>query len=82
MDAVTVTFGGADELEVLESVMSSLAGVDPAQLPEAEAARRLRVLERVDAIEAASAAACWRGSTPRTGMCPTGSGPPGPGWST
>ncbi|MGH3192460.1 MAG: DUF222 domain-containing protein [Streptosporangiaceae bacterium] len=52
MDAVTVP-AGADALVILESVMRSLASADPAELPDAEVARRLRVLERVDAIEAA-----------------------------
>ena len=43
----------ADALEILESVMGLLAGTDPGELTEEEVARRLRVLERVDAIEAA-----------------------------
>jgi len=53
--AVTVPVGpaGADELEILESTMASLAATDPADLPDEEKARRLRVLERIDAIEAA-----------------------------
>jgi Domain of unknown function (DUF222) len=45
--------GSPDELDLLESVMGSLAGTDPAGLDQAEVARRLRVLERVDAIGAA-----------------------------
>ena len=45
--------GGADALEILESLMASLASTDPAELADEELARRLRVLERVDAIEAA-----------------------------
>jgi hypothetical protein len=53
MDAVTVP-AGADALEILECVMASLAATDPAQLPDEEKARRLRVLERVDAMEAAA----------------------------
>jgi hypothetical protein len=53
MDAVTVPAGSPDSLDILESVMGSLAGADPAELGEQEVARRLRVLERVDAIEAA-----------------------------
>ena len=52
MDTGTVP-AGADALEILESVMASLAGTDPADLPDEEKGRRLRVLERVDAIEAA-----------------------------
>jgi hypothetical protein len=52
MDAETAP-PGADALALLESVMASLAGQDPAGLPDEEKARRLRVLERVDAIEAA-----------------------------
>jgi hypothetical protein len=44
---------GGDALEILESVMASLVDTDPADLPDEERARRLRVLERVDAIEAA-----------------------------
>jgi hypothetical protein len=53
--AVTVPVGpsGADALEILESMMASLADTDPADLPDEEKARRLRVLERIDAIEAA-----------------------------
>src|ERR1700733_3281386 len=56
MDAATAPApgaGGADALEILESLMASLAGVDPAELADEEKARRLRVLERGDAIEAA-----------------------------
>ncbi len=53
MDAVTVPAGSPDALDILESVMGSLADADPAGLGEQEVARRLRVLERVDAIEAA-----------------------------
>ena len=52
MDTGTVP-AGADALEILESVMASLAATNPADLPDAEKARRLRVLERVDAIETA-----------------------------
>jgi len=52
MDAETVP-AGADALAVLESAMASLAATDPAGLPDEEKARRLRVLERVDAIGAA-----------------------------
>jgi Domain of unknown function (DUF222) len=53
MGAVAVTFSGADEIEVLEAVMRSLVRANPAELPEAEVARRLRVLERTDAAGAA-----------------------------
>jgi hypothetical protein len=53
MDAVTVPAGPPDALDILESLMASLAGTDPAELADEEVARRLRVLERVDAIEAA-----------------------------
>ncbi len=53
MDAATVPGGQADELDLLETLMGSLAGTDPAELADEEKARRLRVLERVDAIEAA-----------------------------
>ena len=52
MDAVMVP-AGADALEMPESLMASLADTDPAQLPEEEVARRLRALERVDAMGAA-----------------------------
>jgi hypothetical protein len=52
MDRAAVPAGG-DALDILESVMASLAETDPADLPDEEKARRLRVLERVDAIEAA-----------------------------
>jgi hypothetical protein len=53
MDTATVPAGPADELDILEAVMRSLADTDPVELAEEERARRLRVLERVDAIEAA-----------------------------
>jgi len=53
MDAVTVPAGSPDALDILESLMGSLAGTDPAALAKEEVARRLLVLERVDAIEAA-----------------------------
>jgi hypothetical protein len=53
MCTATAPAGQADELDLLETLMGSLASADPAQLPEEERARRLRVLERVDAIEAA-----------------------------
>jgi len=45
--------GPADKLDLLESLMRSLASADPAGLAEAEVARRLRILERVDALGAA-----------------------------
>src|SRR5579863_9494925 len=51
--ATTLGADGADALDVLESVMACLAVQDPAALPDEEKARRLRVLERVDAVEAA-----------------------------
>ena len=53
MSMVADPAGEADELDILESVMGSLAGADPAGLGEQEVARRLRVLEQVDAIGAA-----------------------------
>jgi hypothetical protein len=53
LDAVRVPAGPPDELDILESLMASLAGTDPAQLPDEEKARRLRALERVDAMGAA-----------------------------
>ena len=53
MDAVRVPAGPPDELDILESLMASLVGTDPAQLPDEEKARRLRALERVDAMGAA-----------------------------
>jgi hypothetical protein len=52
MDAAVVP-SGADALGILESLMASLAAADPAELAAEEKARRMRVLERVDAIEAA-----------------------------
>jgi len=52
MDTGTVP-AGADALAILESVMAASAGTDPAGLPDAEKARRLRTLERIDAIQAA-----------------------------
>ena len=53
MNAVPVPAGSPDALDLLESLMGSLAGTDPAELAQEEKARRLRVLERVDAIGAA-----------------------------
>ena len=50
---MTVPAGEADELDLLQALMGSLAATDPADLPEEEVARRLRILEQVDAIEAA-----------------------------
>jgi hypothetical protein len=52
MDAASMP-DGADALAILESVMASLADTDPVGLADEEKARRLRVLEQVDAIEAA-----------------------------
>ena len=45
--------GGADALEILESLMASLAGQDAAELPDEVLAESLRALERVDAVGAA-----------------------------
>ena len=53
MCTAAVPAGEADELDLLQTLMGSLAGADPAGLGEQEVARRLRVLEQVDAIEAA-----------------------------
>jgi hypothetical protein len=50
VDAVTVPAGSPDALDLLESLMASLADTDPADLAEDELARRLRALERVDAM--------------------------------
>ena len=46
--------GQADELDLLQALMRSLAATDPAGLAGAEVARRLRVLEQVDAMGAAA----------------------------
>jgi Domain of unknown function (DUF222) len=53
MCTAVIPAGQADELDLLQMVMRSLARTDPAELPDAEKARRLRILEQVDAIEAA-----------------------------
>jgi uncharacterized protein DUF222 len=53
MSAVAVPAGQADELDRLQALMRSLAAADPAGLTDEEKARRLRVLEQVDAIGAA-----------------------------
>ena len=53
MDAVTAPAGPPDALDILEFAMAALARTDPADLADEEKARRLRILERVDAIEAA-----------------------------
>jgi Domain of unknown function (DUF222) len=50
---MTIPAGEADELDLLQTLMASLASTDPTQLPEAEVARRLRILEQVDAMGAA-----------------------------
>ena len=42
-----------EALEMLESALGFLAGVDPTSLPDTELARGLQVLERTDAVEAA-----------------------------
>ena len=52
MSAMAVP-AGADEMELLESLMGSLADTDPGQLTDEEKARRLRALEPVDAVGAA-----------------------------
>ena len=43
-----------EALDMLESAMGFLAGVDPTSLPDAKLARSLQVLERTDAMEAAA----------------------------
>ena len=50
---MTVPAGEADELDLLQTLMGSLASTDPTQLPDEEVARRLRILEQVDAMGAA-----------------------------
>ena len=88
MSTTTVPANMDDAMKMLESalgmqecVLGFLAAQDAADLPAGAAADQLRALERTDAIRAPSGAGCWRSSTPRTGTWPTGSGPPGPGWS-
>src|SRR3984957_18136105 len=53
MNTAMIPASADDALEMLESVMGFLAALDPADLPEAQVARTLRVLERADAVEAA-----------------------------
>jgi hypothetical protein len=82
MSTVMVPASSDEALDMLESAMGFLAGVDPTSLPDAELARGLQVLERTDAVEAAVRGACWRFSTPGTATSATGSAPSGPGWYT
>ena len=51
---MTVPAGEADELDLLQTLMGSLARTDPTELAPEEVARRLRVLEQVDAMGAAA----------------------------
>ena len=51
---MTVPAGEADELDLLQTVMGSLASANPTELAQEEVARRLRVLEQVDAMGAAA----------------------------
>src|ERR1700722_5165286 len=53
MNTAMIPASADDALEMLESVMGFLAALDPADLPEAQVSRTLRVLERADAVEAA-----------------------------
>src|ERR1700722_13672254 len=53
MSTAMIPASADDALDMLESVMGFLAGLDPVDLPEATVSRTLRMLERVDAIEAA-----------------------------
>ena len=53
MGMVMVPASPDEALDMLESAMGFLAGLDPASLPGAELARGLQVLERTDAVEAA-----------------------------
>jgi hypothetical protein len=54
MSMMTVPAGEADELDLLQTLMGSLAGTDPTELAPEEVARRLRVLEQIDAMGAAA----------------------------
>jgi Domain of unknown function (DUF222) len=54
MSMMTVPAGEADELDLLQTLMGSLADTDPTELAQEEVARRLRVLEQVDAMGAAA----------------------------
>jgi hypothetical protein len=54
MTMMTVPAGEADELDLLQTVMGSLASANAAELAPEEVARRLRVLEQVDAMGAAA----------------------------
>lgn len=51
---MTVPAGEADELDLLQTLMGTLASTDPTELAQGEVARRLRVLEQVDAMGAAA----------------------------
>ena len=53
MCAAAVPAGDDEALDMLESLLGSLAGADPAELPAEILARRLRALERADAVGAA-----------------------------
>ncbi len=53
MCTAAVPAGDDEALDMLESLLGSLAGADPAELPAEILARRLRALERADAVGAA-----------------------------
>src|SRR6266404_4718080 len=53
MSTAMIPASADDALDMLESVMGFLAGLDPVDLPEAKVSRSLRVLERADAVGAA-----------------------------
>src|SRR5271169_2168599 len=53
MSMLMIPANSDEALDMLESAIGFLAGVDPASLPDAKLARSLQVLERTDAVEAA-----------------------------
>lgn len=82
MSILMVPASASDAMKMLEAALGFLADADVTEMPTAVQAECLAGLERADAMEAAARAGCWPRSTPRMARCPTGSGPPGPGWCT
>ena len=79
---MTVPAGEADELDLLQTLMGSLAGTDPTELAPEEVARRLRVLEQIDAMGAAARGRLLEVFDAQDGSVADGQRTAGPGWCT
>ncbi len=82
MSAVAVPSDADEALKMLESALGFLAAAASADMPAGTVAECLRALEWADAVEAAARGRLLAAFDARTGTWPTGSAPPGPGWST